>query len=89
MSSVDTVGRVIIILSISRLKYLSNATCTANNVLPLPALPNIKLKGVANISAFACFYSADNDIENLILFFGGVLTRFGVGIFITFINLIL
>ena len=45
LSSFDTVGLVMIIFSISRLKNLSNAICTANNVLPLPALPNTKLKG--------------------------------------------
>ena len=51
---------------------MSNAICTANNVLPDPALPNIKLNGVSIIFAFACFCSSDNVTENLTSVFGGV-----------------
>src|SRR5210317_908727 len=76
LSSFDTVGLVITILFTSLLKNISNAIWHANRVLPLPALPTIKLNGCCSISDFDCFCSSDNDIENLTLPFGGVFVLF-------------
>ena len=57
-----------------------NAICTANKVLPDPALPTIKLKGCFNISVFAFFCSSDKLNENLIDPLGGVFDILVLGI---------
>ena len=54
------------------LKNWSSAICTANKVLPDPALPTTKLKGCFKIWVFDFFCSSDKLKENLTDPFGGV-----------------